>query len=251
MLFVAVESHRLVRTQAVQPKRCECHGLTYVFRGYSPTNGAALRTSRTLADVARRAGVSTGTVSNVLNRPASVPEATRVKVALAVSEVGYLPGAWSADPAAHWRRNGFATWLFHPAATGSYAKKAPQATRPVPVLAEPWPGLPVRGRNAIARADACWVPIAPGLTHGLRHTRKTLMEELGTPSKLMDERMGHSDGSVQARYTHVTTVMRERLLEGLSELWEAALDVRTKLAPTSRVPVLDRLLAPRAWEAKQ
>jgi integrase len=30
--------------------------------------------------------------------------------------------------------------------------------------------------------------LAPGLTpHGLRHTHKTLMEELGTPPKLMDE----------------------------------------------------------------
>ena len=34
--------------------------------------------------------------------------------------------------------------------------------------------------------------------------RRTLMEEPAVPSKLMDERMGHEDGSVQARYTHVT-----------------------------------------------
>ena len=63
------------------------------------------------------------------------------------------------------------------------------------MLGEPWPGIPVRGRNAAGHADACWVPIAQGLTpHGLRH--KTLMAELGTPGKLMDERMGHEDGSV-------------------------------------------------------
>ena len=56
------------------------------------------------------------------------------------------------------------------------------------VPGEPWPGHP--GRNAAGRADACWVPVARGLTpHGLRHTHKTLMEELGTPGKLMDERM--------------------------------------------------------------
>ncbi len=55
--------------------------------------------------------------------------------------------------------------------------------------------MPVRGRNAAGRADACWVPVATGLTpHGLRHTFKTLMEELGTPGKLMDELMGHEDG---------------------------------------------------------
>jgi len=98
---------------------------------------------------------------------------------------------------AYWRRTGFATWLFHPAATGWYPKKAPQEAHPVPVLGAPWPGVPVRGRNAAGRANACWVPIAPSLTpHGLRHTHKTLMEELGTPAKLMDERMGHEDGPV-------------------------------------------------------
>ena len=78
----------------------------------------------------------------------------------------------------------------------------------MPLLADPWPGVPVRGRNAAGRAEACWLPIAPGLTpHGLRHTYKTLMVELGTPAKLMDDRMGHQDGSVQARYAHVTPDM--------------------------------------------
>jgi len=43
------------------------------------------------------------------------------------------------------------------------------------------------------------------------------MEELGTPPKLMDGRMGHEDGSVQARYSHVTATMRERLLDGPTE----------------------------------
>jgi hypothetical protein len=51
----------------------------------------------------------------------------------------------------------------------------------------------------------------------LRHTYKTLMEELGTPGKLMDERMGHEDGSVPARYSHVTAPMRQQLLDGLTE----------------------------------
>ncbi len=65
---------------------------------------------------------------------------------------------------------------------------------------EPWPGIPARGRGASKRAEACWLPIAPGLTpHGLRHTHKTLMREVGAPPKLMDERMGHEDGSAQCR----------------------------------------------------
>lgn len=73
--------------------------------------------------------------------------------------------------------------------------------RPVPVLTDPWPGVLGRGRNVAGRADA-WLSTAPGVAqHGRRHTHKALMEEPGTPAKLMDERMGHEDGSVQARYS--------------------------------------------------
>ena len=75
------------------------------------------------------------------------------------------------------------------------------------------------------------------------------MEELlGTPGKLMDERMGHEDGSVQARYSHVTAGMRVQLLDGLTGLWEAALDARREMAPGSPVAILDRLLAARHAE---
>lgn len=147
---------------------------------------------------------------------------------------------------AHWRRNGFATWLFRPAATGQYAAKAPQPAHPVPVLAEPWPGIPVRGRNASGRADSCWMPAAPRLTpHGLRHTHKTLMDGLDTPSKLKDERMGHLDGSVQARYSHITTSMRTRLMDGLTELWNDALDQRREYSTGSPIQVLDAQLRSR------
>ena len=50
----------------------------------------------TLDDVARRAGVSKVTVSNILNnRPTAVPisEATRQRVLAAVQELGYYPNA--------------------------------------------------------------------------------------------------------------------------------------------------------------
>jgi hypothetical protein len=68
------------------------------------------------------------------------------------------------------------------------------------------------------------------------------MEELGTPPKLMDERMGHEDGSVQSRYTHVTASMRLQLLDGLTEHWNAALDARRTLHAASPVLALNQLL---------
>jgi hypothetical protein len=39
---------------------------------------------------------------------------------------------------------------------------------------------------------------------------------LGTPSTVMDDQMGHSDGSVQARYAHATAEMVRRLMDGLT-----------------------------------
>ena len=187
--------------------------------------------------------MSAGTVSNFLNRPEAVAESTREAIRTAVEEVGYVRGAVEGASAAHWRRNGFATWIFQPAATGWYPAKAPSPTRPVPLSAEPWPGMPIRGRNAAGRAEACWLPVARGLTpHGLRHTYKTIMEGLGTPAPLMDEQLGHSDGSVQARYSHATPEMVNRLLEGLTGLWLAALNARREMSAGSPVAVLDRLL---------
>ena len=45
----------------------------------------------------------------------------------------------------------------------------------------------------------------------------------------VDELFGnhrHLDGSVQGRYSHITAEMRCRLLEGLTDLWNTALDQR-------------------------
>ncbi|KAF5995805.1 LacI family DNA-binding transcriptional regulator [Streptomyces sp. WAC00263] len=227
-------------------KPCECHGLAYVFRGHGTANGSASRPGAKLVDVARRSGVSTGTVSNVLNRPDAVAEPTRLKVLEAVSDLGYIRNAASGELAAHWRRSGFATWLFRPAATGRYPGRGSQEERPVPVVAEPWPGIPARGRGASKRAGACWVPIAPGLTpHGLRHTHKTLMREVGTPPKLMDERMGHEDGSVRSRYDHITPGMRQSLMTALTGMWEEALDARRTMSLGSPVAALDAVLKAR------
>ncbi|GAA3344444.1 hypothetical protein GCM10020358_47720 [Amorphoplanes nipponensis] len=63
------------------------------------------------------------------------------------------------------------------------------------------------------------------------------MQELGVPAVLQDGRTGHFDGSVQARYSHITPAMRAQFLDHLTMLWEAALDARLGMAPHS--PVVD------------
>ena len=45
----------------------------------------------TITEVARRAGVSVGTVSHVLNRPDRVGEMRRAKVMAAMEALGYVP----------------------------------------------------------------------------------------------------------------------------------------------------------------
>ena len=201
------------------PQPCACHGYRYTFGGYGTANGAARRVGPKLVDVARAAGVSTGTVSNVLNRPEQVTAATRDAVLAAVEQVGLVRGA----PTGGGRHRTTGATASPP---GCSSRPRPAATRRrhpgrpgrCRCTAEPWPGVPVRGRNAAERAEACWLPIAPGLTpHGLRHSYKTLMLGLGTPSAVMDEQMGHADGSVQARYSHVTPDMIRQLLDGLTD----------------------------------
>ncbi|MBG0560925.1 hypothetical protein [Actinoplanes aureus] len=54
--------------------------------------------------------------------------------------------------------------------------------------------------------------------------------------------MGHDDGSVQARCSHITAGMRHTLMEGLTEMWETALEARRQLADGSPVAVPDELL---------
>ena len=43
-----------------------------------------------IQDVARRAGVAIGTVSNVLNKPDLVSERTRLKVEAAIADLGFV-----------------------------------------------------------------------------------------------------------------------------------------------------------------
>jgi hypothetical protein len=55
-------------------------------------------------------------------------------------------------------------------------------------------------------------------------------------------------GSVPARYSHITAGMRRALLDGLTGLWDLALDERRAMAARSPVALLDRLLVARAKE---
>ncbi len=63
-----------------------------------------------------------------------------------------------------WQRTGgatnFSARIFHPAAVGRYARKG-GAGGLVPVLATPFPGVPVRGRNATFRADSLLGAVGP------------------------------------------------------------------------------------------
>nr|WP_243725325.1 LacI family DNA-binding transcriptional regulator [Actinomadura rubrisoli] len=113
--------------------------------------------------MARRAKkVSPATVFNVLNHPHRVAEDTRERVQAAIAALGFTPSTTTpaaAPGAPDWRRSGFATWVFAPAVSGWYPQKKPQ------------PGRPVRGRSSQGRAEACWVPLAEGLTPTVCTTR--------------------------------------------------------------------------------
>jgi integrase len=153
--------------------------------------------------------------------------------------------------AAHWRRSGFESMVFKPAAEGWFPRKAPLDRRPVPVTAEPWPGLPVRGRNYVERSQACWTPICNGLTpHLLRHSHKTWMVEDRIPEALSHDVLGHELEGVGRRYTFITDAMRAERVEALTERWNRALDARIVLNPRSPVAVLDELLLARAARVK-
>ena len=128
-----------------RPQPCACHDLRYTFSGNKAANKTPLLGTVTMKYVAAKAGVSVGTVSNVLNRPEIVEESTRNTVTEVMEQLGYNRGATHRAASAHWHRNSFAAWVFQPAATGWYPAKAPAKARPVPVLAEGWPGLPRAG----------------------------------------------------------------------------------------------------------
>ena len=70
---------------------CRTQSLTRLRYGFSTEATKILSTAPTLFDVARRAGVSTATVSRCVNTPERVQKQTRQRVATAIEELGYTP----------------------------------------------------------------------------------------------------------------------------------------------------------------
>jgi hypothetical protein len=196
--------------------------------------------------VAREAGVSQATVSAALNRPATVAAATQARIERAIAATG-----WSRDGGGirspHWHRSGFGSWVWHPATTGWYPELKRMPRRPVPALASPWPGIPLRGRGTPPGQTPAGCPLAAGMTpHGNRHSHKSLMAELGVPEVMSHNRLGHQMPGIAGVYSHPTPPMRAGLMVGLTACWEASLDARLAMFPSSPAAVLDELLRERA-----
>ncbi|MFD4000893.1 LacI family DNA-binding transcriptional regulator [Streptomyces rubiginosohelvolus] len=229
------------------PVPCPCHGLRTVFRA------AALRPELRVRreDIAAFAGVSPSTVSRARLNPELISQRTRDRVFAAMEELGVV-GVPSADQyVPHWDRNDHRHQIIEPASSGWFPSKGVgHEAHPVCVVAgDTWPGTVVKGRHSAQQATACWAPVAKGLTqHGLRHLHGAMLEDIGTPPVLANERMGHVDGSTPGRYKHVLPEMRVRLVADLSRLWVGSLAARAAMSPRSSVPILDRLLQEHAAE---
>lgn len=151
----------------------------------------------------------------------------------------------------HWEQTAFRQRILYPSAWGiffphmKFKRPVYQSLREDGSEPGPFDWDSTRfGSRRVKAAVACWAPLAPDLTpHGLRHSHKTLMEELGTPKPLMDDRMGHRDHSVSGRYSHPTEVMRGHLMEALSGAWRGALEQRRGLGVGSPVGLVEELLA--------
>lgn len=242
-LHALLKAH-IARTR---PEPCPCHGYAYAFRGMGVPRGG--RGNMPLRDLAALAGVSQTAAATALGGKGRIGDRTRRQVEAAAKLAGYRAVPPPEGPAWHWRRSSF-EGLFTAAASGHLPPSAPMPRRPVLLRGE-WPGERVRGRNAEARAEMCWTPVAEGLTpHGMRHSIKTLMEEWGIAEVLSEDHLRHDLPGISAVYRHVTPAMRRDLTAAMTRAWEEALDARLAMSPHSPVPVVSRLLSGRAEARK-
>jgi integrase len=146
----------------------------------------------------------------------------------------------------HPRRSNYADDFLTPAAEGLHPARQGHR-RPVYVIAEPWPGIPIRRGNrrdkAADLADGTWPNLTGKLKpHDYRHSHATWLDAANLPKVIQMDRRGHALQGMDRVYMHVTRQMREGLCEVLEELWQDALTERYKIDKRSQVPLLDHLL---------
>ncbi|WP_433701840.1 tyrosine-type recombinase/integrase [Nocardiopsis sp. CA-288880] len=155
------------------------------------------------------------------------------------------------DGSYHWPQGVFREQVYYPAAQGLFYPTDKRFRRPVYQSLREDGSMPgpfdwestLERRARMEAAVTCWAPLVPGFTpHGMRHSHRSLLDQLGVRKPLMDERMGHSDRSVSASYAHPTAPMRAAMLAGLAAEWEQALEWRRSLGVSSAVSVVERLM---------
>ena len=69
--------------------------------------------------------------------------------------------------------------------------------------------------------DRGWAPVQRDMHfHDLRHTHETWLVEDQIPRVLRLQRLGHKRKDIDDFYSHVTPVMRQRMLGALQERWD-------------------------------
>jgi integrase len=102
----------------------------------------------------------------------------------------------------HWRRGNFGRQVMRRHADGREAVTT------------------VRGRAAQSAVE----PIMKGLTmRALRHSHDTYQEQIGVKPALAFEQAGHKRPGIKSVYQHPTPEMRRERLDGLQEIYEAAM----------------------------
>jgi len=156
----------------------------------------------------------------------------------------------------HPRRSNYADRYLTPAAEGCYPERD-EKRRPVYVVAEPWPGIPIRKGNRKTKAADIAEGTWPNLLgkfkpHDDRHTQSTWLDLSGLPKVIQMDRRGHAMQGMDSVYLHVTDEMREKLCDYLEGLWEQGLAARYAMASRSAVPLLNEaLVAHEARVAKE
>jgi hypothetical protein len=114
------------------------------------------------------------------------------------------------------------------------------------VIAEPWPGIPIRKGNRKTRAadiaEGTWPDLLGTFKpHDDRHTQSTSYLS-GLPKVIQMDRRGHAMQGMDSVYLHVTDEMRQRLCDYLEGIWRQGLAAPYAMAPRSAVPLLNEAL---------